>query len=285
MSGKKERERRREERVEAGTRQGERERRQRLLKLAGLAVGESRGIRSGDRRGELTVEPREPTSRRWAALVAIASLFCLLAATPALAHEGNPNYRSEIDAVHPDPSGVSLEVLNYDADLELVDQSGHEIVIYGYEGEPYARILRDGTVQMNERSPATYLNVDRYAEVKVPPSADPKARPEWKTVDDSGTLRWHDHRSHYMAKNTPPQVTDESRRTKVFDYEIPIRVDGRKGAIDGTLFWVGPADTSKTPFLIAGLAIVILGGAAVVVVRRRREDEDGDGERPAKEAW
>jgi LPXTG-motif cell wall-anchored protein len=219
----------------------------------------------------------------WTAAAAIAILLCLLAAIPAAGHEGNPDFRSEINAVHPDVPGVGFEVLNYDADMELVDQAGHEVVIYGYEGEPFARILRDGTVQKNTRSPSTYLNVDRYAEAKVPASADAKAPPAWETVDRSGTLRWHDHRMHYMAKGTPPRVTDESRRTKVFDYEIPLRIDGRKGAIDGTLFWVGPADTSKTPFLVAGAAILLLGGAAVLVVRRRRGADDDESE--AEEVW
>jgi hypothetical protein len=223
--------------------------------------------------------------KRWAALAATTTLLCLLTASAALGHEGNPDFRSEIDSVRPSVPGVSFEVLNYDADMELVDRDGHEVVIYGYEGEPFARILRDGTVQKNQRSPATYLNVDRFAEVPVPKSADAKAPPEWQTVDGSGTLRWHDHRMHYMAKSTPPRVKDESKRTKVFDYEIPLRIDGRKGAIDGTLFWVGPADTAKTPFLIVGAAIVGLGGAAVLIVRRRRGAQDGDDDPPAKEAW
>lgn len=210
-------------------------------------------------------------------------LLTLLAAAPASAHEGNPDYRSEIDSVRPNVPGVSFEVLNYDADMELVAREGNEVTIYGYEGEPFARILRDGTVQKNERSPSTYLNTDRYAEAPVPDSANPEAPPVWETVDRSGTLRWHDHRMHYMGTGTPPQVTDESKRTEVFGYEIPIRIDGEKGAIDGTLYWVGPADTSKTPFLIAGLAIVLLGGAAVLIARRRRGD--GDGDDVPKEAW
>lgn len=222
--------------------------------------------------------------KHWAALAATTTL-CLFMAAPALGHEGNPNFRSEIDAVRPSVPGVGFEVRNYDADMELVAREGHEVTIYGYEGEPFARVLRDGTVQKNQRSPATYLNTDRYAEASVPGSADAKAAPLWKTVDDSGTLRWHDHRMHYMATGTPPQVGDESRRTKVFDYEIPIRIDGRKGAIDGTLFWVGPADTAKAPFLIAGAAIVLLGGTAVLIARRRRAGGDEDGNRPAQEAW
>jgi len=223
-------------------------------------------------------------SKRWAALAATTTLFCLLTASPALGHEGNPDFRSEIESVRPNVPGVEFEVLNYDADMELVDRGGHEVVIYGYEGEPFARVLPDGTVQKNKLSPSTYLNVDRYAEVQVPQSADAKAPPVWETVDKSGTLRWHDHRMHYMSKTTPPQVKDESRRTKVFDYEIPLRIDGRKGAIAGTLFWVGPADTSKTPFLIAGVAILLLGGAAVLIARRRRGDGDG-GDGGPKEAW
>lgn len=227
--------------------------------------------------------------KHWAALAATTTLLCLLPASPALGHEGNPDFRSEIDSVRPDVPGVSFEVLNYDSDMQLLDQHGHEVVIYGYEGEPYARILRDGTVQQNQLSAATYLNQNRFAEVQVPKFVDPKAPPRWKTVDDSGTLIWHDHRMHYMATGTPPQVKDESRRTKVFDYEIPLRIDGRKGALDGTLFWVGPADTSKTPFIVIGIAVILLGGAGVLIVRRRRRAEGGEGgageKRPAKEAW
>jgi hypothetical protein len=96
---------------------------------------------------------------------------------------------------------------------------------------------------------------------------------------------------HYQSTSTPPQVKDPSRKTKVFDYTIPLRIDGRKGAIDGTLYWVGPADTSKLPFIVAAIVILLGGAALVLVVRRRRRDEDG-GEggaetdaKPAKEAW
>ena len=174
-----------------------------------------------------------------AALAAATTLLCLLMAGPALAHEGNPDYRSVIDRVTPQVPGVSFEVLSYDSYFQLLDQHGHEVVIYGYENEPYARVLKDGTVQVNERSPALYLNDTRFPTSQVPPIANPKAPPKWKTVDDSGTFLWHDHRMHYGSTATPPQVTDASRKTKVFDYTVPLRIDGRKGAIDGTLYWVG----------------------------------------------
>jgi LPXTG-motif cell wall-anchored protein len=223
----------------------------------------------------------------WVALVAV--LVLLVPASSASAHGGNPNYRSVIDKVTPSDPNVKFQVLNYDSYMQLLAKPGNEVVIYGYEGEPYARILKDGTVQVNERSPALYLNENRFAEVTPPPIADAKAPPRWKTFDTSGTFVWHDHRMHYMSPSLPAKVTDESKKTKIFDYEIPIRVDGKQGAIDGTLFWVGPESTSKTPFIVAGILVVLIGGLLVFFVRRRRRGEDG-GEggtptEPPKEAW
>lgn len=225
--------------------------------------------------------------RLWAV---VASIVCLLAAAApaALAHGGNSNFRSVIDRVTPEVEGVEVSVRNYDAEFELVVRDGNRALLYGYEDEPYVRLLADGTVQVNQRSPAVYLNEDRYATTKVPAIADADAPPQWKTVDGSGSFVFHDHRMHYMATGTPPAVKDESRKTKVFDYSIPIRIDGTAGAIEGTLFWVGPEETSKLPFAIAGIAIVVLGGLGVLVVRRRRGRDGGEGgttEGAGKEAW
>ncbi|HEY2716635.1 MAG TPA: LPXTG cell wall anchor domain-containing protein [Solirubrobacterales bacterium] len=219
-----------------------------------------------------------------ARLVALLAAFALLApAAVASAHGGNPNYRSVITGVSPRMPGVEFEVLDYDSYMQLRDQHGKEVVIYGYSGEPYARILKNGTVEVNQRSPATYLNDSRFAEVTVPPIANAKAKPQWKTVDDSGTFIWHDHRMHYMSQSLPPQVKDKGRKTKVFDYEIPISVDGTNGNISGTLWWVGAANTSSTPFIVAGIAIVLIGGLLVLFVRRRRRgegDDEGEGGEP-----
>jgi LPXTG-motif cell wall-anchored protein len=230
-----------------------------------------------------------------AAATALA-LACALAPAQALAHGGNPNYRSEITSFDPPlPSGVSIEVLDYDSYLQLKDMQGHEVVLDGYRGEPYARIEKDGTVQVNERSPAYYLNDSRFqTDVTVPKSADPQAPPKWKTVDDSGTFIWHDHRMHWMIANQlPPQVKDKSQKTKIFTYEIPMTVDGTKTTLHGTLWWVGSTGTSKVPFIVAAIVIVLGGGALVLWLRRRRGgDDDGSGaddrpepKEPAAEAW
>jgi hypothetical protein len=214
--------------------------------------------------------------------LALGVAVALLAASPAAAHQGNPNFRSVVDAVTPPVKGLTLRVLNYDDRFELTNHSGRTVTVQGYDGEPYARVLADGTVELNKRSPAYFLNDDRYADVKVPASADPKAPPQWSVVDKTASLQWHDHRMHWMSKSMPPQVKDESRRTKIFDYAIALRVGAQPGAIRGTLFWQ-PASGGGAPVgMIAGLvALVLVGLGAVAVVRRRRADEPVEG----AEAW
>lgn len=230
---------------------------------------------------------RRPTAKGvGSALALVGMLVWLCLPSPALA--GNPDYRSIIESVTPDVPGITIHVLEYDSFFELRDRSGHEVIVYGYEDEPYARILKDGTVQVNQRSPATYLNTSFFATAPVPAKADAKAPPEWKTQSKNGTFVWHDHRMHYMSPTVPPNVKDTSRKTKVFDYEIPLSIDHQKGAIHGTLFWVGSPSASKLPIII-GSIVVLLGAVALVLFGRRRRG-GGDGgtateNEPATEAW
>ncbi len=212
---------------------------------------------------------------------ALGVLFLLLAViTPSVAnaHEGNPNYRSEITAILPASAaeGLQATIQNFDDNIELVNRTGKDIEILGYDEEPYIRISADGVVEVNLNSPSYYLNEDRFAEVDLPQRADAKAAPEWEEVDDSGIYSWHDHRSHYMSEGTPKQVTDESKETKVFDYTIPLRVDGEPVEMKGTLTWVGKdSGFPILPFIVLAV-VIVLGAVALSVIRGRREDSDDD---------
>ncbi len=219
----------------------------------------------------------------------------------------NFNYRSNITSVTPNAPGLSVEVLEFADRLLLVNRTGKTVTIYGYDDEPYARVLANGTAEQNMRSPATYLNRSFYGDVSVPAIANPSAPPEWEVVDHTGQFEWHDHRIHYTSPVVPPQVKDKSKRTLIFNWQVPIGIGTDKGAINGQLFWTPESSKASTAVIVLGVAIALLGLLFVLFVRRRRSragangaggmnggNEAGDWgatggagghEAPAKEAW
>ncbi len=188
----------------------------------------------------------------------------------------NYNYRSNITKIVPSVHGLSLEVLEFADRLVLTNHTGKTVTVYGYQGEAYARVMADGTVQVNTRSPAYYLNQNFYGDVNVPSSASPTATPNWTVIDRTGQLEWHDHRIHWMSPAPPPQVKNKGKRTKIFNWQVPIKVGATSGTVDGQLFWV-PEEGTKTPLAaIVALVVVVLAGLAFVfAVRRRRHGLPG----------
>ena len=186
----------------------------------------------------------------------------LAGAGPAAADPPRPtDYRSTVTAITPAADGVRAEVVGGDAFLELRVDEGHEVVVAGYEGEPYLRFRADGTVERNARSEATYLNDDRQGDVDLPAGADNEAEPEWETVADGGTYAWHDHRIHWMGGSRPPGAEPGD---VVQSWTVPLSVDGAATEVSGELVLV--ARVSPLPWIALGIA----GAAAVVVLGRRR---------------
>ena len=225
--------------------------------------------------------------RRPAALLALLTL--LVAAPVALAHEGNPNYRSVVKSVTPNTTGLNVEILNFDDRVLLHNTSDEDVEIFGYEDdEPYAQVKADGTVLVNTNSKAYYLNEDRQGEGAVP--QDLPSEPAWKELSKSGRFEWHDHRMHWMGEGDPPQLTDKSKETVIYDnWQIPIAVGGTKGNISGTLTWV-PLDSGGLPLgaIFGFAALIIVLSIAVFIVRRRRGGAPTDGSGDTKEtveAW
>jgi len=217
-------------------------------------------------------------------VVCLATAVCVsvagsASATPTTSIESqNPindqgssyEYRSNITAITPSVAGLSIEVLEFADRLLLRNRTGKTVTIYGYEGEPYARVLANGTAEQNVRAPATYLNTNFYADVVVPPIASAGAPPKWEVVDRTGEFEWHDHRIHWMSPVPPATVKDKSKRTLIFDWRVPIMVGTAKGAIDGQLFWTPESSKAPLGVIILGVAIVVAGLAFVLFVRRRR---------------
>jgi hypothetical protein len=176
------------------------------------------------------------------------------AAVPtANADSGSPNYSSKLISVAPKVKGLTVLVVDGDDAIELRNSTGLNILVPGYENEPYLRFLVNGRVEVNVNSPAKYLNEERYAGVTVPKTASAKAKPRWELIAQGGRYTWHEHRVHWMSTNRPPKVeaSDGKQLEKVFDWVVPMSVGGDRVKASGTLWWVPTGQLAKADALIA----------------------------------
>lgn len=202
---------------------------------------------------------------RVVAALGVAVAWILLTASPAHAHVGDEvgptNYDSIVKDVSPSLAGIHVRSIDLASGIELRNESGAEVLVLGYEDEPYLRVDDEG-VWENRRSPATYLNASKDGGVPVPENATADADPAWTKVSDGNTVRWHDHRAHWMASNDPPAVQRDPSRSHVVvpDWQIPIVVGQQKVTITGDLVWSPGRDAAP-----AGAAAVALGCGVVAL--------------------
>lgn len=204
-----------------------------------------------------------------ALLVGAATVLVALAA-PASADPARPtNYHSEVTGLEPSTDAVDVDVVGGDAFLRITVEPGHEVTILGYSGEPYVRILSDGTVEQNERSPAVQFNNDRYGRSGSQDGlGDEEIRamePDWRKVGDDGTFVWHDHNSHWMSTTLPPQLGGEQSGVVFDDWVVPIEVDGVSTEVHGTLVRDAP------PSIVPWLALAAVFAVIVVLVALRTD--------------
>ena len=237
------------------------------------------------------MEGDRPAGRSRTALACVAVVVTLCALWPALpARAADAGVVSTLEGVQPPARGLELEVAGGDRFLSLTNGTGQQGVVKGYDDEPYLRFLPSRVVEVNTRSPSKYANEDRYALRPVPAQASSDAPPRWQTVSRDGSYRWFDHRIHLMERGTPPQVKDESKRTKIFNWDVPMTIGGQDAKAVGTLEWVPASSSGTSPLVFIGIAAAALAiGAGVVALARRRKGSapagaGGRGE-PAEEAW
>jgi len=202
---------------------------------------------------------------RVAAAAALVAMFLLIGASPALADQAQPtNYKSTVFDVDPATDAASFSIIGGDAFLQVTVVPGHTVEVPGYFKEPYIRIDPDGSVWLNQDSPAYYINQDRYGNVRTPEDADGKGEPRWELAGDDGRYAWQDHRVHWMSFDLPPTVSGE-RLQIVFPWEVPVIVDGIDSMVRGELVWV----PSRNPFpsILAGA----IGLLPLIVWDRLRE--------------
>lgn len=173
----------------------------------------------------------------------------------------------------PTPDGITIRVHTGGLLMEISNASLQTLHVAGYEGEPYLRIGPDG-VHENARSPAAWLNRQRFGDVAIPPSVDASAPPVWRHVSEESRWIWHDHRTHWMSP-LPPGFVETSALARMAMQAEFVGPIGRAGAatttfgtwtipmtladvpleVHGVMEWVDPP--SPLPWL--GLAILLIG--------------------------
>ncbi|MGZ4688574.1 MAG: hypothetical protein ACXWAY_03030 [Acidimicrobiia bacterium] len=197
-------------------------------------------------------------------------VFLVATAAPAFAHGVGglqpTNYETTVSGISPPMAGLHARAIDQGTSIELRNTSRHEVVVLGYQGEPYLRLGPSGTWQ-NARSPAVFLNRSKVPTHSAPHGRyDAKAAPEWKQISSKPVARWHDHRTHWMGTEDPPNVRRDPGVTHVVirDWKIPLRSDGRKLAVTGNAYWIpGP---SPWPWIVGALGLAV----AVVALCRTR---------------
>lgn len=202
--------------------------------------------------------------------IALAALLALVLCPAAAAHGGVQGYLSTLEQVNPQTPGLEVRILDGDDRLGLRNETGKDVVVPGYDGEPYLRFTPQA-VYRNARSPAAYLNEERYGNVELPAEASSKAEPSWKKVADRSYFEWHDHRVHWMSPVAPPQVRAASGdRHHVLDWRLRLTVGGSPVELRGSLDYLPPPESRFRPILIVPLAGLALAGATFWLRRRLR---------------
>ncbi|MDQ1369006.1 MAG: hypothetical protein QOF20_1359 [Acidimicrobiaceae bacterium] len=208
-------------------------------------------------------------TRRLFALAAVALVWfvgLVASAAPASAHSvsgvGATNWRTTLSSITPATAGLTVRVVENGSRLEVTNH-GPEVVVLGYDAEPYLRIGPQG-VFINTRSPAAYLNCSRSG-CSVPPIADSNAAPKWEQFSSGRTALWHDHRIHWMGNQLPPEVARAPGERHVqAQFTITMLQGPNRITVRGEYTWVpGPG-----PFPWLVLAAALAAVAVVVAVTR-----------------
>jgi hypothetical protein len=221
----------------------------------------------------MPMHPTHPRRRSRSSLLLLALVALLLTmaavvviAPPAGAHSLGgvepSNYRTRVLAVRPAVPGLSVEVVDAGTRLRLVNTGTRDVVVLGYQAEPWLRVGPRGVFE-NSRSPTVLLAGPRRADSALPAAADPGSPASWRRVGPDQAVAWHDHRAHWEADEPPAQVRRAPGATHLVvpRWTVKLRTGNRLVEVVGDVRWVpGP---SPLPWLavagLLGLAVVAAG--------------------------
>ncbi len=195
-------------------------------------------------------------------------------AQPVFAHGGNggasSDYRIEVTGFEGDHTGIEVRPVELGNRMELVRTTAKEVQIIGYDREPYIRLDANGVFE-NHNSPSYYTNLDRFARTLTPPTATDDATPDWVKVSDGTSVRWHDHRTHWMDPTPRQDVRDNPDVERViFDANrVDLVVDGRPVVAIVKVTWLPPPSRMVWLVMSSLGACALLAGLVLIPTLRR----------------
>lgn len=180
------------------------------------------------------------------------------------------DYRIDVIGYDGDSSGIEVRPVEFGNRMELMRTTAKEVQILGYDGEPYIRLDADGVFE-NLNSPAHYINLDRFARTTIPATATAQAQPNWVKLSDGTSVRWHDHRTHWMDPTPRQDVRDNPSVERVIfpANRVELLVDGKPVAAIVKVTWL-PPPSRITWLVITSIAASALLAALVLDSSLRR---------------
>ncbi len=154
------------------------------------------------------------------------------------------NYHTRITSVAPQLDGVTVTVKEGGDKLQLSNTSSRDVIILGYDKEPYLRVGPSGVFE-NQQSPSCATNENRFPDPATFafPAADPMGDPVWKRLSHDTFVTWHDHRAHWASPEPPEVVRDQPNvvHQLVDRWEVIVKQDATTMTVTGDLRWI-PSD-------------------------------------------
>jgi hypothetical protein len=151
-------------------------------------------------------------------------------------------------AVEPRVHGVHVRIVDAGRRVELRNDSDTDLVVLGYDGEPYLRVGPDGAWR-NRRSPATFWNERADTVGSLPGAFDAALGPDWERLGHDPVVRWHDHRLHWQG---PAPDADAPRRV-LATWTVELRLGDREVAVRGDILHEPP----PSPLVPVALGVVV----------------------------
>jgi hypothetical protein len=186
---------------------------------------------------------------RIAGMSAVAAFALTALGAPASAHEGalgdGGPFTIRVDSPTKLPAGIDARWGN--GEVEFHVEPGIELVAFGTDGEPMAKVDKDGNMFGNTLSPTWQMNKTADMSAGMNAETDPTAEPNWEWQQAGGSLMYHEHRIHFMAASVDPAIAEGG---DVSTFALKFTVNSKPLDITGALVFDPSLDTAKAEQLI-----------------------------------